>query len=129
MRSIASSYASPTQPHPFFRAQAFVRNSLEQLLINFANEKLQQHFNIYIFKMEEEECRAEGVACPQLAFADNSEVRPRPAMRQGGASGARGLASMMFGLSPHSDLRVGDGASRNEAHGSHVAYQRGGNGT
>eukprot|EP00967_Tisochrysis_lutea_P120851 scaffold198540_cov29-Tisochrysis_lutea.AAC.9 len=76
--------------------------------------------------MEEEECRAEGVACPQLAFADNSEVRPRPAMRQGGASGARGLASMMFGLSPHSDLRVGDGASRNEAHGSHVAYQRGG---
>ena len=45
-----------------------------QLLINFANEKLQQYFNVYIFKMEELECRAEGVACPQLEFADNSAV-------------------------------------------------------
>ena len=26
------------------------------------------------FKMEEAECRAEGVACPVLQFADNSQV-------------------------------------------------------
>ena len=57
-----------------FGFEAFQRNSLEQLLINFANEKLQQHFNEYIFRLEESECRAEGVACPTLEFADNSAV-------------------------------------------------------
>jgi len=57
-----------------FGFEAFSRNSLEQLLINFANEKLMQYFNIYIFQMEEKECRDEGVACPQLQFADNSAV-------------------------------------------------------
>ena len=55
-------------------AQSFDRNSLEQFLINFANEKLQQFFNEYIFRMEEAECRAEGVQCPALEFADNSAV-------------------------------------------------------
>eukprot|EP00966_Prymnesium_polylepis_P096863 2244286-Prymnesium_polylepis.1 len=57
-----------------FGFEAFQRNSLEQLLINFANEKLQAHFNEYIFRLEEAECRAEGVACPTLEFADNSAV-------------------------------------------------------
>ena len=28
----------------------------------------------YIFRLEEAECEAEGVACPQLTFADNSAV-------------------------------------------------------
>jgi len=81
------------------RLQAFARNSLEQLLINFANEKLQHHFYQYIFRseicprympeicprfvneyrtisttMEEEECAAEGVECPKLDFADNAAV-------------------------------------------------------
>ena len=45
-----------------------------QLLINFANEKLQAHFNEFIFRLEEKECRDEGVACPKLDFADNSAV-------------------------------------------------------
>ena len=57
-----------------FGFEAFQRNSLEQLLINFANEKLQAHFNEYIFRLEEAECNAEGVACPKLEFADNSNV-------------------------------------------------------
>lgn len=45
-----------------FGFEAFNKNSLEQLLINFANEKLQSHFNEYIFRLEEAECKAEGVA-------------------------------------------------------------------
>ena len=57
-----------------FGFESFQTNSLEQLLINFANEKLQAHFNEYIFRLEEAECQAEGVACPKLTFADNSLV-------------------------------------------------------
>jgi len=57
-----------------FGFEAFTRNSLEQLLINYANEKLQQFFNVYIFRLEEQECRSEGVACPPLDFADNAAV-------------------------------------------------------
>merc|ERR1719399_1427199 len=57
-----------------FGFEAFARNSLEQLLINFANEKLQQFFNVYIFRLEEQECLSEGVECPALAFADNAAV-------------------------------------------------------
>jgi hypothetical protein len=74
---------------PSTSPQAFARNSLEQLLINFANEKLQQYFNVFIFKMEEEECRAEGVACPQLEFADNSQVGMR-GMKGGVNAGVNG---------------------------------------
>ncbi len=42
-----------------------------QLLINFTNEKLQQHFNTHIFKNEEALYEAEGVDCVKVGFADN----------------------------------------------------------
>ena len=44
-----------------FGFEVFARNSLEQLFINFANEKLQNEFNKYIFEKELELYQSEGL--------------------------------------------------------------------
>jgi uncharacterized membrane protein YgcG len=46
-------------------------NGFEQLLINYANEMLQWHFNCFIFEVEIAEYRHEGVDTTDIAFRDN----------------------------------------------------------
>ena len=49
----------------------FHTNGFEQLLINYANEKLQSHFNKHIFQIEQAEYEAEGIDWSYVTFYDN----------------------------------------------------------
>eukprot|EP01043_Picozoa_sp_COSAG02_P010080 COSAG02_NODE_349_length_24073_cov_102.816092_6_plen_1343_part_00 len=48
-------------------------NSFEQLCINFANEKLQQHFNKQIFKQEQEIYLKEAIKVAEIKYRDNQD--------------------------------------------------------
>jgi myosin heavy subunit len=57
-----------------FGFEIFVHNSFEQFCINYANEKLQQHFNLCIFKLEETVYTAEAIDFKHVEFKDNIPV-------------------------------------------------------
>ncbi|OAY44713.1 hypothetical protein MANES_08G174100v8 [Manihot esculenta] len=54
--------------------ESFKINSFEQLCINLTNEKLQQHFNQHVFKMEQEEYTREEINWSYVEFVDNQDV-------------------------------------------------------
>eukprot|EP00076_Gallus_gallus_P011451 XP_004948778.2 unconventional myosin-Va [Gallus gallus] len=51
--------------------EMFNLNSFEQFCINYANEKLQQLFNLHVFKLEQEEYVAEEIPWVFIDFYDN----------------------------------------------------------
>eukprot|EP00873_Tetraselmis_striata_P040360 jgi/Tetstr1/460624/TSEL_005822.t1 len=54
--------------------EQFKQNDFEQFCINLANEKLQQHFNQHVFKMEQIEYEKEEIDWSYIEFVDNQDV-------------------------------------------------------
>ncbi|KAI3466158.1 hypothetical protein Pfo_022821 [Paulownia fortunei] len=53
--------------------ESFKKNSFEQFCINYANERLQQHLNRHLFKLQQEEYELDGIDCAKVDFEDNQE--------------------------------------------------------
>ncbi|KAI9070663.1 hypothetical protein K1719_047376 [Acacia pycnantha] len=53
--------------------ESFKKNGFEQFCVNYANERLQQHFNRHIFKLEQENYEMDGVHWTKVYFEDNQE--------------------------------------------------------
>ncbi|XP_020095409.1 myosin-1 [Ananas comosus] len=53
--------------------ESFHKNGFEQFCINYANERLQQHFNRHLFKLEQEEYTGDGIDWTNVDFVDNND--------------------------------------------------------
>ncbi|PON96531.1 Myosin head, motor domain containing protein [Trema orientale] len=53
--------------------ESLQKNSFEQMFINYANERLQQHFIRHLLKLEQEDYELDGIDWTKIDFEDNQE--------------------------------------------------------
>ena len=67
-----------------FGFESFDKNSFEQLCINYCNESLQQQFNRFVFKLEQQEYNREGIKWDFVDFSDNQDILDLIEKKHGG---------------------------------------------
>mmetsp|Transcript_17909 Transcript_17909/g.38715 ORF Transcript_17909/g.38715 Transcript_17909/m.38715 type:complete len:1701 (+) Transcript_17909:29-5131(+) len=67
-----------------FGFESFETNSFEQLCINYCNESLQQQFNRFVFKLEQQEYKREGIKWDMIEFEDNQDILDLIERKHGG---------------------------------------------
>ncbi|DAZ92418.1 TPA: hypothetical protein N0F65_000202 [Lagenidium giganteum] len=67
--------------------EKFDWNTFEQLCINYANEKLQRHFNQHMLEVEQDEYTKEGIDWQHIDFTDNQQCLDLIEAKPGGKPG------------------------------------------
>ena len=89
-------------------------NGFEQLLINYANEKLQNHFNKHIFAIEQQEYSQEGIDWSYIHFNDNQSCVDLIDGRPDGKSGIFCTLDDSISFVSHLNQQFASGSSRTQ---------------